>query len=258
MRVLVGVNTLTTLNQYVYANHCQMWYRLGKEYPETQFFFFSPPRMSIDRMRNTAAKVALEQECDYLMFVDDDVLVPFRGFNRLIEANYDILAGIAVIRGYPYNLMAFKFDDKMNLVHFNTFEKEDPTKRVLDVDAVGFSCVLIKTKLLKEIRTPYFVSSVNSTEDIYFCMKAIDQFKRENLKIGIHRDVICGHLGDAKVYMPSNIEYHKALDEFENPAIVEMDNTAEATEMRKRAADRGEEYIKRLGIDKKLEKYAKT
>ena len=258
MRVLVGVNTLTTLNQYVYANHCQMWYRLGKDYPETQFFFFSPPRMSIDRMRNTSAKVALEQECDYLMFVDDDVLVPFRGFNKLIEANYDIIAGITVIRGYPYNLMAFKFDETGNLVHFNTFEKEDPTRRVLDVDAVGFSCVLIKTHLLQKLPPPYFVTSPGNTEDIYFCMKAIDKLGRANLNIGIHRDVICGHLGDAKVYMPSNIEYFKALDEFEDPNIVAMDNTVEAEEARKKNQDRGAEYLTRLGIDKKLEKYAKA
>lgn len=258
VRVLVCVNALTSVNAYVYANHCQTWFRLGKEWPNAQFFFFSPPRMSIDRARNTAAKAALEQQCDYLWFIDDDVLVPIGAFKLLVEADYDIIAGVIVVRGYPYNAMFFKFDETKSLVHYNDYlEKSDPAKRVIDVDAVGFSCALIKVELLKELNPPYFVTGSSNTEDIYFCMKAIDAKGRENLKIGVHRDVICGHVGDARVFLPSNIEYHKALDEFENPAIVEIDNTKEAEEERKRSQDRGEAYLTRLGITEKI-KYAQS
>lgn len=238
-KILVGVNTLTSVNQYAYANHCQFWYRLGRNYLEDQFLFFTPPRMSIDRMRNTAAKVALEQEADYLMFIDDDVLIPHNTLGKLRETDYDIIAGVTVIRGYPFNMMMFKSENNgATLRNYNDYVNFiDPLTKIVDADAVGFSCVLIKTELLKKVSAPYFVTGLYNTEDVYFCMKAIEELGRENLRIGVHCGVVTGHIGDAKVYTPDNVSYYRDLEEFENPNLASIDEA-------KSRGDRGDAYLK--------------
>ena len=111
-KILIGINNLTSVSQLAYANHCQFWFRLGRNLgADYQFGLCNPRRMSIDRMRNFAGKAAIELNFDYLLFIDDDVLLPFNAVQRLIEADKDIIAGVTYIRGYPYHPMIFNFID---------------------------------------------------------------------------------------------------------------------------------------------------
>ena len=176
MKILVAVNTLTSVESSVYSNHCQFWFRLGRSSPH-DFILYHPKRTSIDRMRNTAAKLAIENGCDYLLFVDDDVLIPVNAIDCLIEADGDCVAGWTIIRGYPFKNMFFRYSKELNLVNLRDDElpegslKED-SREIIPVDAVGFSCVLLKVESLKKVETPYFVTGPYNTEDIYFCVKA--------------------------------------------------------------------------------------
>ena len=171
-RILVGVNTLTSVSRAVYSNHCQFWYRLGRSYPDFDFILCHPERMAIDNMRNMAAKVALENDVDYILFIDDDVLVPLDTLGRLLACDADIAAGWTLIRGYPYKNMFFKFigDDKRALQNWQEPVKND--RGLFEVDAVGFSCCLIKVEHMKKIPQPYFVTGPFNTEDVYYCLKA--------------------------------------------------------------------------------------
>src|SRR5687767_11134475 len=148
MKTLVGINNLTMVDQMAYANHSQFWYRLGvwkgKEEAAGQsveFALCNPRRMTIDRMRNEAAKIALEGEFDYLMFIDDDVLVPFDAFHKLVKHDKDIIAGVTIIRGYPFHPMIFNFSEeyKENSYVMDFKGKADPETGLLECHAVGFS-----------------------------------------------------------------------------------------------------------------------
>ena len=168
MKITIGINTLTAIEQPVYANHIQFFFRLGRNFPEDQFLINTPRRMSIDRMRNMTAKAALEWESDYLMFIDDDVVIPIDCLRRLIGCGADIAAGRTIIRGYPFHNMSFRYDGQ-NLRNVRDDEMGD---EILPVDAVGFSCALIRCSLLKKLPQPWFVTGTHNTEDIYFCVKA--------------------------------------------------------------------------------------
>src|SRR5439155_21234412 len=157
MKTLILVNTLQNINQFIYSNHIEFFTKTRKLYPKDDFFFFTPPRMSIDRARNQAAKMALESECDNLLFIDDDVLVPQDCFKKLIETEGDIISGLVIIRGWPFNVMAFKETGDGQLDFFNDLPKDSNNKLkelVSNEDklgAVGFSCCLIKVDLLKSM-----------------------------------------------------------------------------------------------------------
>ena len=228
MRTLIGINILTSIQAYAYASHCQFWYRLGRIYPEDQFIFMTPPRMSIDRMRNECARIALEQECDYLMFIDDDVVIPYTAYRDLMTMNYDIAAGFVVIRGYPFNVMLFKetYDDNgiLRLPYYNDYV-DDIKDNILKCGAVGFSCVLIKCSLLKELTLPYFMTGTQQTEDIYFCLKARKEVP--GITIGANFNVQCGHLGEPRIYTPDNRLLYKKMDEELNPSLIVPESTGD-------------------------------
>lgn len=206
LKICVCVNTLTSVNSFVYSNHIHFFLQAVRNYGENiSFIFFTPPRMAIDTARNEAAKIALSNGCDYLMFLDDDVLVPADTLQLLIDADKDVTAGLVVIRGLPFNVMAFKEMPDGNLTYYNELPKLDGTRLkkdetcklaelepLVECGAVGFSCCLIKTSALLKVAPPFFVTGTNSTEDVYFCVKLKKADKEAS--IFMQTQIQCGHL----------------------------------------------------------------
>lgn len=235
MKFLIGINILTNVDAQVYGNHAAWFYHLGRLSKDKnwEFILYTPWRTSIDRMRNQAAQFALESDCDYLMFVDDDMILQMDTIESLVAADKDIIMAHTYIRGYPYNPMAFKAtgtfgsDDYM-LTHYKDIEDHGDENSLVAVDAVGFATVLIKCSLLKRISKPYFVTTVNSTEDVYFCLKC----KQEYPEVTIAVDLKCptGHLLDREFVHVTNV---KALRNYYKEVY---DNIVENP-------DRGQEYL---------------
>jgi len=224
MQTLILVNVLTSVSSFVYQSHLSFVAHLTRKYPNDKFLFYTPHRQTIDTSRNLAAKIALESNCDYLMFLDDDVLIHPDAFDKLYEADKDIIAGLVYLRGYPFHVMAFK-ELPRELVKIkdkngNETSMEDPRMRMwyaddvhekakdgevlVPVDAVGFSCCLIKTDVLKAMEPPYFVTGPLNTEDVYFCLKTRNLEPRPS--IYVHTGVRPGHLLN-----PEPIEFDNRL-----------------------------------------------
>jgi hypothetical protein len=171
--------------------------------------------MSIDTARNQACKTALEYEFDYVLMIDDDVMIPFNAYGTLIAADKDIVAGWTIIRGYPYNNMHFISDGKDGLIHYNDHEQ---TEGVLDCDAVGCSLTLIKCSLLKKIPPPYFVTGTTNTEDIYFCVKARKYVPE--CSIAVDLSVKTAHILTDQIVTPGNKAIWKKHEEEEDPNLL--------------------------------------
>jgi len=192
-RIVVGTNSLSVSQQAAYSNHCQMWYNFGKHYPNVDFCFVNPPRMTIDRMRNLAAETALEIGASHLLFIDDDVLLPlpFDFLDKLLKHDVDIAAADVLIRGFPFKHMIFKWDspEKLGLV---ALDKVPRKRGPIKCGAVGFSCCLIKVDLLRKLSKPFFVTGVTNTEDIYFCVKA--EKESPGTTVLADTSIVCGHI----------------------------------------------------------------
>lgn len=197
-KIVVGINTLTSVDQPVYSNHCQLWFRLGRNMQDYDFILNNPRRMSIDRMRNMTAEAALANDCDYICFIDDDVMVPFDGLQRLINHDVDIVAGWTIIRGYPFDNMIFKWVDD-GLVRWNDLPQKEG---LLECGAIGFSFALIKVSVLRQMPAPFFVTGPRNTEDIYFCVKAKKYIP--DIKIYVDLDVKTSHCLGTEYIDPLN------------------------------------------------------
>lgn len=212
LKIFIGINTLTQVEQSIYANHIQFFYRLGRRYGDSiDFAINTPRRQSIDHMRSTSAKIAVENNYDYLLFIDDDVHVPVDTLDRLLAADKDIVAGWTIIRGHPFKNMFFRFIDEKKecLDNYEFIESDLDPRGLLRVDAVGFSCVLIKVDLLRRVNPPYFVTGPFNTEDIYFCMKARESVGEENFQCFVDTRVLTSHILGPECIDPLNRSLYK-------------------------------------------------
>jgi hypothetical protein len=230
MKTVILVNTLTLIEQSVYSNHNHFFSQTCKDFPKDQFVLYTPQRMSIDRARNEAAKMALLLEADYLMFIDDDVLLPIdeHPFRELVKADKDIIAASVRIRGYPFNRMAFRYDkesstDKKGKLDFYN-DKLDPEHPIQDVDALGFSTCLIKVDVIRPMDPPYFITSPNGTEDVYFCIRAQRELN-PTPTIACHLGLKCSHLLDKEAICDDTVERWKTF--YEHDIVKDVSKLAE-------------------------------
>lgn len=221
LRILVGINSLVSTTQPAYSNHMQFFFRLGRSHPDIDFILFNPSRMSIDRMRNTCAKIAIEQDCDYLLFLDDDVLIPIDALAQLLRTGGDVVAGNVIIRGYPFENMFFEYSNEKTDLKPMTEESYLAQPPIFNVDAVGFSLCLIKVDILRQLPAPFFVTGLTNTEDIYFCLKAKKYFP--SLTMYVIKDLTCAHILWSETISSENKQLYKSYYESQNPDCLKKD-----------------------------------
>jgi len=245
--VLIGINNLTQVDQLAYANHMQFFFNLGKKNPDVKFILCNPRRMSIDRMRNFCAAMVLEHHIDELMFIDDDVLLPEDSYQQLAKytdsGEADIIAGVTLIRGYPFHPMIFDFKDKENH-YMDDYASKIEENGLVNCDAVGFSICLMKTEILRKVTPPYFITGEKHTEDIYFCQKVTRQVP--GAKIRVNPKVETGHILGSDIIAPDSILARRAYEEAVDPSLKEAHEKSKPNfETR---IDHDEDYLKTIGI----------
>ena len=243
-KTIVGVNVLTGVDSYVYSNHCHFWKTAQKEHPEDSFLFYTPRRITIDNMRNETARGALENECDYMMFIDDDVIIPQNAYSILKrtieETNADIVAGLTYIRAYPFAPMFFKEIIRdgglVGLGHYWGFEDVTKVDGTVECYAVGTSLAIIRTSCFRDITPPYFVTGTNHTEDVYFCAEV----KRNNPAAKILVQTLCptGHLLEPMVVSVDSVS---KLRDFYRPDKQKSDNPEDNLE----SSEHEEAYVRK-------------
>jgi len=242
-RITLGVNTLAQVDSAAYRSHLGMiaYTRNRYQRKHLEIIHANPYRMSIDRMRNFTAQMALQWDSDYLMFVDDDVLVPENCIEILYEAmkaqDLGVIAGVTYVRGYPFNPMIFQ-EKRRRTIYAGKKIKDaklkapepigDPLmkmgktlalefdvnykkrvkrtgKDILPCYAVGFSCALINMEIIRRMPPPYFVTGTGQTEDVYFCCRVMNEFE-PTPKIMFHNGVQTGHILMPEAVDHTNVE----------------------------------------------------
>jgi len=125
--------------------------------------------------RNKAANQAIDQNYDYLFFIDSDQIAPEDTLEKLLNCNTEISAGWAMqaINDPRTNISKFIAEKQF----YDFYRISEIPNGIFNADAVGMACVLIKTEVFEKLKYPYFVYTEYEhkgilSEDLYFCMKA--------------------------------------------------------------------------------------
>jgi len=209
----------------------------------------------IDRARNQLVQSALRDECDYIMFVDADMLLPQNAIDNLIDMNLDMVSGLYFSKGKPYLPVARikKNEDDEKHHYLEDFE----FNQVIKVAGAGMGCCLIKADVFKNLEYPYFKfewrtdkdgKTYQIAEDLYFCENA----KKVGYDLYLNTGIVCEHFG-AEVG-PSHFLMYKEqlkLDKDDREEVIsclaELDNISEEEVMdrfKNRQKLRNEEWAK--------------
>jgi hypothetical protein len=154
----------------------------------------------IDDVRNRIADHAITNKFDAVLFVDSDMKLPRETLTRLISQDKDIVSGLYVKKNDGEKIIELfvKKEGKTidNAGLRNATEADFHGRSLVEVEACGFGCILVRTHVLEKIGYPYFkVTVVNREkrigEDIDFCLKA----KGKWFKIHALTDLRVGHIG---------------------------------------------------------------
>lgn len=158
---------------------------------------FCPQSYSIDASRNLIVEHALEIGYDYIMWIDSDMIIPKNTLIQLLSHDKDIVSGVYAYKllptaGQGRNAVAkrFKKDAKDTYEDISLSEIRE-SERLMEIDGVGFGCVLTKVDVFKNIKKPWFRYTPTMGEDIYFCRKA----QKAGYKVYLDTSIKCGHVG---------------------------------------------------------------
>ena len=151
----------------------------------------------LDNARNKCVKEFLETDCDYLWWIDDDIIPPIDAIHRLVQANKDAIGAVAFSmkdeeQYFPYPVTLRYNEDKKYIVYYG--------QGIEEVDATGGACVMVKRKVYETIERPYEFTyypdgTLNLTCDFRIWQKA----QEKGFKLFIDFDLVCDHIRTCRI-----------------------------------------------------------
>ena len=147
--------------------------------------------------RDTIARFAVENDYDYILYADSDMVFSADDLKRLLAHNVGICSGLYVTRdGRNENVVYKKIITRRRFPYRQPkLIADNETSGFASVLACGFGFCLIKVSVVKCMLKYYkslFEPKWGVGEDISFCIRA----RRLGYKTFIDRDVKLGHVGE--------------------------------------------------------------
>lgn len=171
----------------------------------------------IDLSRNNVANLAKQNNCDYIFFIDSDVLIEEGHLERLLSHDKDVVSGVYYKKTPLYEPLPRKQVAENLYLHI-----EPEGNDIIEIDGTGLGCVLVKMSVFDKIPYPWFEFKYHNihgkwdqlSEDLYFFQKL------QNTGIKIYCDPIvqCSHIGTvttpnlSKAYKNSRVLLSKEKD----------------------------------------------
>ena len=162
------------------------------------------------KARNRIANMAIDRKADYVLMVDNDVVLPKDALCNLLDGGKEVVFGYCAHRGagniYDGMTTVFRLYDDNGNAYFS-YPKEsmysgqelkkfcEDGNHKIQVHGAGTSCVIIKTDVFQKIKYPWFKwveydKKRQLSEDLYFC----SQCKKAKIPMFVDSRVSCGHI----------------------------------------------------------------
>lgn len=206
MRILLAVPTFET----IYADTYKSMWDLDKDGNEV--LFESVRGYDVATARNRIVQKSLDLKADYVLMVDNDVVLPKDALKTLLGNRKEVCLGYYAHRGddnlYHGRTCICKLRDKDGKEYYNfPLESEYTAEELhgmaksgetcIEVHGGGMGCALIRTDVFEKTSYPWYdwvnYGDANRgmlSEDLYFCSLC----RTSGIKIYADVRVGCGHL----------------------------------------------------------------
>ena len=206
MRILIAVPTFETIYPDTYKG---IW-DLDKDGHEV--LFDSVRGYDVATARNHIAQKAIDLNTDYVLMVDNDVVLPKNALKLLLEDAHEVNLGYYahrdtdnIYRGktcickkyQPDGTEYYHFPLESEYTAAEMHDMAEAGTKKLEVHGGGMGCALIKTEVFRNVSYPWYdwvnYGDANRgmlSEDLYFCVLC----RNSGYKIYSDVRVGCGHL----------------------------------------------------------------
>lgn len=144
--------------------------------------------MTVDGAYNHAVKIALEDNADFILTVEDDTFPPEDGFVKLFKSYRNSKEKCIVGGWYPRKN---KSRQGTAIIIKDGYRTDlEPDGNIHEVYSVPMGFTLFPVSLFKELEKPYFMTTDSLTQDSFISQKARDK----NYKLLIDTSIMCKHL----------------------------------------------------------------
>lgn len=227
-----------------------------------------------DRNRNTMLKDFLNQDMDYILWLDCDMIYPVDIIETYLKARpFDVLGCLYFKRNPPHKPIGYLYSKNPSKPYTGVLPSDIKHNKVYDVDGIGYGGMMVNTKVYKKLPedekwTHYGyrfhqpdATDDNLSHDLTFC-KAV---KDAGMSVKLHGSVRPGHIGQILV---TEDDYYREHDELVTSKIVNPPkiliviptlNEKKAINVQRIAQKRaGIEAKAIIVVDKKKSGYVKT
>lgn len=206
MKILIAVPTFES----IYPDTFQSIYELDPNGHELMFRFVRG--YDCATARNKIAQTALDLEVDYVLMVDNDVVLPKDALINLTDDLKDVCLGYYAHRDvdniYRGRTCVCKLYDSEGTKYFNyPLESEysaqelndlrDNGTNKLQIHGGGMGCAFINVDVFRKLRYPWYQWIIYAddqrgmlSEDLYFC----EQCRSHHIPIYTDARLSCGHI----------------------------------------------------------------
>lgn len=209
-RIFIGAPVYESVGHEVLQDWVRFAYHLGRRMPQYDFILGIKPKSEQFRARNDIVTGAIRNNCDYLLMLDDDMVIDSfdsTGFavdgsavgctdygfiEKLIAHDKDICGVLYWQRGGGFDpvLMYRATEDG-----YRFLREEEIENKLQKVDVAGGGCLLIKTRVFDKIGYPYFAPEFKYGTDVQLCKRAAEH----GFEVWADTSIEIGHLKNDRV-----------------------------------------------------------
>ena len=210
-KITIGIPAYNGLAPESQLDYLRFAFYLGRFYPEYLFFIAMIPKLEQFRARNNIVEGAISIGSDYLLMLDDDMIIDTEngtapsdryGFLRTLighmEANprMGICGVLYWQRGGSYHPVLWKKGDDGN---FYWLKEEEVENRLQPCAVVGGGCLLINCAIFARVPSPWFEKELEMGTDAQICRKTTEAgfevWADTSIELGhvsLHREIVTG------------------------------------------------------------------
>jgi cellulose synthase/poly-beta-1,6-N-acetylglucosamine synthase-like glycosyltransferase len=184
----IGVIGVSTAEQ---GRHSSFWASFAGLYRPSDTYTVVASSSNIAENRNTVSQVAIDKQADWVLYLDDDHILPQDVLSRLLDCDQAVVSALYTQREPPFNPVLMQAELPQGGFSQKSLSPSD--QGLIEVAAAGAGCLLVKRYVLDALEPPYWtLGQLNPAtwgDDLHFCSRV----RAAGFKIYCNLDISIGH-----------------------------------------------------------------